>query len=188
VVANSLLAEFLSITSINPTQINVEAAATVITFVSCILLIFIVGLWFFHRWDYLDREYLLYVAHAKRKKDAHNATDHDVDALRKRIDMAFLTGAIKVTDFDEDDYEFDRRRHWWALLLKCLVPDYVRSNKSLLKAGDFVGRLVQATLRFHPFLCFFTGRSMVRTRTLRFLALFKSLMVSLFTSTLVFGK
>jgi hypothetical protein len=108
--------------------------------------------------------------------------------LRERIDKAFLTGGVKIADVDEDDYEYDRRHSWYRMLMHYLIPHYIRSNKSLLRSGDFVTRLVQAVLRFHPFLCFFTGRSLVRTRTLRFLALFKSLMVSLFTSTLVFGK
>lgn len=182
VITESLAAEFVRV---NSSVVNFHAAKGVIAFISILLCLFAGGIWYFSRWDSLDRKNILYVAKAKTKKEAKNASNEVLIELRKRIDHAFLTGGLAFEDLDEDDTELDRRRKCWRRYF--VIPDYLRNHKSLLVSGDFLVRMTQAVLRFHPFICFFVGKSMVRTRTLRFFLLIKSLMVSLFTSTLIFG-
>ena len=183
VITNSLAAEFLSV---NASVVNFHAAKGVVAFISILLLIFALGTWYFRRWDNLDRKHILYVAKAKTKKSAKDASTQSLLKLRDRIDRAFLTDGLVLEDLDEDDTELDRRRRWWRRYFT--FPEYLRNHKNLLAKGDFIVRFIHAILRFHPFLCFLVGRSLVRTRTLRFLLLFKSFMVSLFTSTLIFGN
>ncbi len=182
VITESLAAEFLNV---NGAVVNLHAADGVIAFISILLFIFIMGLRYFSRWDDLDRKHILYVAKAKTKKSARGASDLTLIELRKRIDRAFLTGGLVLEDLNEDDAEFDRRRKWWRLML---IPEFLRKHQDLLVSGSFFVRFMHAVIRYHPYLCFFVGRSMIHTRTLRFLLLCKSLMVSLFTSTLIFGN
>ena len=182
VITQSLAAEFLSV---NGAVVDLHAGGGVISFVSVLLFLFIGGLWYFSRWDELDRKHILYVAKANTKKSARDAPDQALMDLRRRIDRAFLTGGLELEDLNEDDEELDRRRKCWRTVL---IPKNLRDQQNLLVGGNFFVRFMHAVLRYHPFVCFFVGRSMVRTRALRFLLLCKSLMVSLFTSTLIFGN
>ena len=182
VITESLLAEFLNV---NGAVVDLHTGIGMIAFISILLVIFMAGLWYFRRWDDLDRKHILYVAKAKTKKSARDVSIQTLVALRKRINRAFLTGGLVLEDFDEDDTEFDRRRKWWRVLF---IPEFIRKHQNLLVSGNIIVRFMHAVMRYHPYLCFFVGRSMVHTRTLRFLLLCKSLMVSLFTSTLIFGK
>ena len=182
VITESLVAEFLNV---NGAVVGLHTANGVVAFICLLLFVFIAGLWYFLRWDDLDRKHILYVAKAKMKKSAREASDQTLIESRKRIDRAFLTGGLVLEDLNEDDTELDRRRKWWRVLF---IPEFVRTHQNLLVSGNFLVRFIHAVMRYHPYLCFFVGRSMVHTRTLRFLLLCKSLMVSLFSSTLIFGK
>ena len=57
----------------------------------------------------------------------------------------------------------------------------------LKSSYDFVSRFVQAAVRYHPFFWFFVGGSLEKTRVLRFLTALKSVLLSIFISTIFYS-
>ena len=183
-VSNSSIDSSLSDVSQHPLN------ASLIVLLTVLFLIFLlaVGLFFFGRWDALDRKILMYVP-AKGGESHRGARSlAELAASRRAIDDAFIAGSLPSGVLDEpDDIEFDqrnRRIRSMHQLLRCCVP---RSEElSIFMAGNLLPRFLHALRRYHPWVWFFSEGSRKSTRVMRFVMTFKFLLTSLFVTTVLY--
>ena len=186
------VATVLSSTHPNAGSTQVKAVIAVIV---CWLVILVTGLIVFSRWDRLDRLVLTY-APMKSSKTRKTFTDlNELSKKRDCIDNAFLEGKILTMEqiVDNDDSEF-YRRDWFHKIVRTFLSvacglfssrEY-RDHVSLLYGGNLIPRYLRALQSYHPYLWFFSNRSLQKTRVMRFLATCKAILLTIFISTVFF--
>jgi hypothetical protein len=82
---------------------------------------------------------------------------------------------------------------WWSVIIAvrkalCLCQSCYRNSQfSIIVGGQWVPRIICGLQHYHGLLQPFFGRSLTQTRTLRFIGVFKSILMSMFTSTVFFS-
>lgn len=175
----------------NPFELKTQESIVVLATVGAWVLVLVLGLVYFRRWDSLDHRVMLYAppdlsASKKELKSIAHLQD-----MRRNLDNAFLTGALGE-DLGEDHFEYNKRQNWiwWvsSLLYWCLpVGRQARNQLSVMVGGTLLPRFLQAVVRFHPLVWFFADSSMEKTRVLRFMTLFKTVLCTIFISTVFFS-
>ena len=201
VFIKSISADIEYIITRNPFYIaENENAKYVFSLVAIWLLLLVCGLIYFRRWDTIDRNILLYVPSSSNNNVLATTTtaneplaDTLLIYLRKRVDIAFTErNVLPESFFDEDHVEYHRRARWKdrvRLFLLCCIPclpRVVKYRMSMLVGGQWIPRLFQAVARYHPYLWFFSNRSLQKTRVIRFISTLKSILVTIFISTIFF--
>jgi hypothetical protein len=122
-------------------------ALAVMAIVITWLLILVVGLVYFQRWDSLDRQILFYVPVKRRQR---RKTIEELIVLRRSIDDSFMTGAIipetQIVTEEHVDYECRMSIVYLLKLLSYLlcccfcVTRETRSKFSLQTGGNIIPR------------------------------------------------
>jgi hypothetical protein len=180
----------------NPFTFDTAKSIAVASVVGAWLLILFGGIIFFSRWDSLDRRVLLYSGQPKKlnKKAKKDLSTRHLADLRRRMDYAFMDGSL-ISEEDivnEEHVEYQFRLRWInvAKRIFCVCAPFIskveRTRLSILVGGSYLTSLVRAIVRYHPFTWFFTNRSMEKTRVIRFVTTCKSILLSIFISSIFY--
>jgi hypothetical protein len=156
------------------------------------LLLLVFGLFYYSRWDTRDRQMMLYRPKVKRR-DVSSLSFSELLTFRQRLDNAFLSKSLISEDQmnSEEHLEYNWRNEWVKRInfLTCLwIRDKRRRRRfSVAVGGQLIPRLFRALAHFHPYVWMFTNRSMQKTRVIRFMTTLKSILLSIFISTLFFN-
>jgi hypothetical protein len=192
VLITSVANEIPLVFSTNPFALVSNQSIIVMAVVFLWLIGFIFGLFYYSRWDTRDRQMIVYLPKFKHRQGKSPAFS-EMLTLRQRIDNAFLSKSLITEDQmnNEEHFEFNWRNTWIhrinTVVGLCINDDRRRQRFSVVVGGQLIPRLFRALVHFHPYVWMFSNRSMQKTRVIRFMTTFKSILLSIFISTVFFN-
>ena len=190
---NSVVIEVSNILVSGYVNTQSPQGTVVVSLVSLWIVVLIAGLVFFRRWDVVDKNIILYGSppHKKQRKSLA-----ELVSLREAIDTAFMVRReVSEEQFmNEEHVDYQRRYFWYRIMraLSCIccmlcIETPKRRRWSVLVGGHIIPSLLWSLQAYHPYLWFFSNRSMQKTRVIRFISTFKAILLTMFISTIFFS-
>jgi hypothetical protein len=198
-----LLAELSSVLSSNPFALDLSKAQGILSFVGALIFTIIFGVLYFMQWDRQDLNTLNELKRLNFKKGVKlaNAERYDFDlkgVLSERVERSIwgdLRSLVtKETPTSQENektkkFQFENEIIRSQAKTQAVVFDFLEivAPKDLLTNRHPFQRVTDLLYKLHKFTAMFSGPSLFRTRTYRWLALVRGVLVGLFTDTLFFG-
>jgi hypothetical protein len=174
------------ILSANPFSIDINEAKPVIAFISCLMLIFVVGCIGFNRWDQTDYWSIRYHAYTQKSTSQKSSKSSKTFILKP---MENMMNSIRTRKRLLRHINYQQQQEKVALLLQhfrdILSDALPLGARQWRKKG--MALVWKAILKHHPMTSIFYGASLTNRRFVRFIKAFSDIGYLLFVDTLFFG-
>jgi len=215
-ILSLLAAEFISVLSFNPFDLNLAQSQGILSFVGCLVFVIIFGIIFFLDWDRKDNTDF-HEFNALKLKDSVDMVgkerydfdlkalfiDHNETNILRRITGLFKKSANKIiTTLKYDNTDVKNLKSHGVYSSKTVnsalssqaemqgaVFEFLEqaAPQELLKQSHPLKRILNCIMLLHDFSSMFFRPSLQHTRTMRYLTLVRTVLVGLFCDTLFFG-
>jgi hypothetical protein len=179
-IFSALLAEYASVLSANPFQIDINKAKPVLAFLGCFIFISLLGLYQFSQWDRVDAKKIGFgLSKSSIKKKPFSFVDRiNLTVFNNKSDDFTYLGTVKKKNMKkkkEAKNEFDTANQF----IDSFMPKCSNNNQYGISFVSFLFSICE----HHGYFTMFTNASLSNSRSLQWIKLIFSILLNLFVDT-----